>query len=108
MVNLREPCGEIDSHNSWRQRSTTTGTATTYSSTDKSSFILRTNVEAATYIVRSSLEKLIEGMEVVVSGLLADHAGLLQQVVVDVATHGITLQRKSNKIIVLRSILSRT
>ncbi len=37
-------------------------------------------------------EQLVEGVEVVLSGLLPHHAALLQQVVVDVPAHGVALE----------------
>jgi hypothetical protein len=46
------------------------------------------------YLIRGALQKLVEGVEVVVSGLLRDHSGFLQQVVVDVAAHRVTLVSK--------------
>ena len=42
-------------------------------------------------LIRTTSQKLVERVEVVVSGLLPNHSGLLQQVVVDVSTHRITL-----------------
>jgi hypothetical protein len=48
------------------------------------------------HLVGCSFEELVEGVEVVVAGLLADDAGLLQQVVVDVAAHWITLFKKKH------------
>jgi hypothetical protein len=46
------------------------------------------------YLIRGALQKLVEGVEVVVPGLLSDHSGFLQQVVVDVAAHRVTLVLK--------------
>ena len=46
--------------------------------------------------VAGPLEQLVEGVEVVVSGLLPDHTTLFQQVVVDVTAHWVALIDKRN------------
>ena len=59
--------------------------------------MITTESKLLDHLIRSSSEKLVERVEIVVAGLLRDHAGLLQQVVVDVTSHGVTL-KQPNKV----------
>ncbi len=50
-------------------------------------------VHAGELLVAGAQQHQVEGVEVAVTGLLLDHAGLLQQVVVDVAANGVPCHR---------------
>jgi hypothetical protein len=50
-------------------------------------------VHAGKLLVAGAQQHQVEGVEVAVTGLLLDHAGLLQQVVVDVSANGIACRR---------------
>ena len=54
--------------------------------------MLRENHSSSFQIFQVALSHLVEGVEVPLPLLLADHAGLLQQVVVDVAPDGVALE----------------
>jgi hypothetical protein len=48
------------------------------------------------YLIRASSKKLIERVEVVVTGLLRDDSRLFQQVVVDVTAHRVALNQSNS------------
>jgi hypothetical protein len=50
-------------------------------------------VQAGEFLVAGAQQHQVEGVEVAVTGLLLHHAGLLQQVVVDVSANGVACHR---------------